>query len=330
MMDRRAFLGTLALLAASLPAEGQPRGGRMYRIGVLSPGRVPSYMAPFVETLQDLGWTETQDFMLEYRLSGETQEAADTGARELVALKADVIVTLVTGNAIAAQRATTEIPIVMLTSGYPVEVGLAKSYARPGGNITGNTAFAGTEVFGKHIEILKLLLPRLRRLSVLWGYIPPFVHPREGELALAELKQAANTLGVTIRLFTTRRMEDVESALTRLSRSNSDAVYVSGGSVHLQAATRIVDVSRVRRLPTMTDVGPVFQAGMLLSYAPVPAVLAQQAARLVDRILLGARPSELPIERPAKLSLMINLKTAKALGLTIPPSLLQRADRVIE
>jgi putative ABC transport system substrate-binding protein len=147
---------------------------------------------------------------------------------------------------------------------------------------------------------------------------------------LGELKQAANNLGVTVRVLETRRMEDVEPTLRTVSAEQTDALYVSGGSVHVQAAKRIVEFARERRLPTMTDVRTVFQAGMLLTYSPSPAVLARQAARFLDRILQGVRPSELPIERPSKVDLIINLKTAKNLGLTIPPSLLLRADQVLE
>jgi putative tryptophan/tyrosine transport system substrate-binding protein len=245
-------------------------------------------------------------------------------------LKVDVIVTLVTGNAIAAKRATAVIPIVMMVSGYPVEVGLAESYARPGGNVTGNTAYAGAEVFGKHVEILRLLVPHMRLLAVLWGYVPPFVHDAEGRLALDELKGAAKILGVSLRVRETRKMEDVESALRAVSREQADALYVSGGSVHLQASAQIVEFARKRRLPTMTDVRPVFNAGFLVTYSPDPAMLARQAAGYVDRILRGTPPGELPIERPSRLNLVINLKTAKALGLTIPQSLLVRADEIIQ
>lgn len=330
MMDRRRFLAlALSSLVAPLEVEAQ-QAGKVYRIGVLAPVSVPIYMTPFIEGLRELGWVEGRDFTLESRFSGDTPDGADTAARELVALKVDVIVTLVTGNAFAARRATAEIPIVMMASGYPVEVGLVKSYARPGANVTGNTAYAGTEVFGKHMEILQTLQPHLRRLAVLWGYVPPFVHVGEGELALDELKRAAKSLGVATRIWKTRSMEDVESALKGVSTEHPDALYVSGGSVHVQAAARIAEFARERRLPTMTDVRPVFQAGMLVTYAPNPAVLAWQAARFVDRILRGARPGELPIERPSKVDLLINLKAAKALGLTIPPSLLLRADQVIE
>ena len=250
-----------------------------------------------------------------------------------LALKVDVIVTIVTGNAAAAKRATAEIPIVMMTSGYPVEVGLVKSYARPGGNVTGNSIYAGEGLFAKHPEILKMAVPHLARLAVLWNYIPPIVEVGEGELALAELKRAATTLGMAVRVWETRRSEDVESALAAISADRPDALYVTGGTVHAQPQTadRIVKFAEERRLPTMTDfAGAVFSAGILMTYSANLRELGRQTARLVDRILRGARPADLPIERPSKFDLIINLKTAKALGLTIPPSLLLRADQVIE
>lgn len=290
VMDRRTFLWgmTLGVIALPLAASAQ-RGGKVYRIGVLSALPAPIYMTPFVEGLRELGWVEGPDFTLEPRFTGDTPEKADRFARELAAQKVDVIVTLATGNAVAAMRASAEIPIVMLASGYPVEVGLVKSYARPGGNVTGNSIYAGTELFGKHVEILKTLLPRMRRLAVLWGWVPPFAYVGEGELALEELKRAANTLDVGVRVWETRRAEDVEPALRAVSTHQ-----------------------------------------ILVTYSANPATLARQAAASVDRILRGARPAELPIERPSKLDLMINLKAAKAIGLTIPQSLLMRADRVIE
>ena len=332
-MARRWFLrrGALALLGTAVASVAHAqRGAKVYRIGVLSPAQVPAYMTPFIDGLRELGWIEGRDFTLEYRFSSDSPEGADTAARELAARKVDVIVTLVTGNAVAAARATAETPIVMMNSGYPVEIGLAKSYARPGGNVTGNTAYAGTQVFGKHVELLKVLLPRLRRLLVLWGYLPPFVHAREGELALEDLKRAASSLGVTTRVLETRGVEDVESALRAIPAEHADALYVSGGSVHLRLSPRIGQFARERRLPTMTDVRPVFEAGLLLTYSPSPALLARQAAGFVDRILRGAQPGELPIERPSKVDLIINRSVAKAIGLTIPPSLVLRADHVID
>ena len=330
-MDRRTFLSVLSsgLLAVARGADAQ-RGGKVYRIGVLFSLPAPLAMPRFIEGLRELGWIEGHDFTVESRFTGEAPERADRAAHELVAQKVDVILTSGTGNAVAAMRATAEIPIVMMASGYPVEVGLVGSYARPGGNVTGNSIYAGTELFGKHVEILKTLLPRLRRLAVLWGWLPPVTYVGEGELALDELKRAANTLDVGLRVWETRRVEDVESALKAISTDRADALYVSGSPVNRRTAAKIVEFARKERLPTMTDVRPLFEAGILMTYSANPETLARQAAGFVDRILRGARPADLPIERPSKLELLINLKTAKALGLTIPQSLLQRADQVIE
>jgi putative ABC transport system substrate-binding protein len=329
-MDRREFISIVTFgLLAPLAAEAQP-AAKVYRIGVLSSRQAPTYMTPFVDGLRELGWLEGRDFTLEYRFSGDTPEGAPAAARELAIQKVDVIVTIATGNAVAAMRATTEIPIVMLASGYPVEMGLVKSYARPGGNVTGNSIYAGTELFGKHVEILRTLLPRMRRLAVLWGWVPPFAYVGEGELALDELKRAANIVGVGLRVWETHRVEDVESALEVMPRAHAEALYVSGSPVHQRTAGRIVEVARRQRLPTMTDSPALFPAGILITYSANPATLARQAAAFVDRILRGTRPAELPIERPSKLDLVINLKTARTLGLTIPSSLLQRADQVIE
>ena len=241
-------LAVLALLAAEAQTSS-----RVYRLGVLSPGAFPIYMSPFVDGLREHGWVEGRDFTLERRVVATYPGGADAAARDLVAQKVDVIVTLVTGNAMAAMRATTEIPIVMIVSGYPVEVGLAKSYARPGGNVTGNTAYAGTALFGKHVEILKTLLPRMRRLAVLWGYLPPFVHAGEGELALGELKRAAQDLGVTVRVWETRRTEDVDSALKVLAMESSERSTSLGVRFMLRKPRESADLRRLggcRRLRT--------------------------------------------------------------------------------
>jgi putative ABC transport system substrate-binding protein len=330
-MDRRTFLAGMALGATCLPLPANAqRDGKVYRIGVLFPLPSPVYMTPFVEALRELGWAEGADFALESRFTGDALGGADTAARELAAQKVDVIVTSGTGSAVAAMQATSEIPIVMIASGYPVEVGLAKSYARPGRNVTGNSIHAGTELFGKHVEILKTLLPRMRRLAVLWGWVPPFAYVGEGELALGELKRAANSLHVGLRIWETRRAEDVETVLRAVATEQADALYVSGSPQHRQSATAIVEFARKRRLPTMTDSPGLFPAGILITYSANPATLARQAAASVDRVLRGARPADLPIQRPSKLDLMINLKMAKAIGVIVPQSLLLRADHFIE
>ena len=331
---RRWFLtgAPLAMLAPAVAsvAYGQ-RGPKVYRIGVLSSQGAAVYITPFIVGLHELGWAEGVDFKVERRITDTTPGSIEQAARELVAQNVDVVVTAGTGHVAAAIRASEKVPIVMIASGYPVEVGLVKSYARPGGNVTGNSIYVGVELFGKHLEILKALLPRMRRLAVFWNWVPPYAYVGEGELALEELKRSATALSIDVRVWETRRPEDLAMALSALSKEYADALYVSGGGVHGEGATRIAEFARRHRLATITDSPALFRAAeILMTYSANPAKLARQAATFVDRILRGAHPSELPIERPLKLDLIINLKTAKALGLSIPPSLLLRADQIIE
>jgi putative ABC transport system substrate-binding protein len=219
----------------------------------------------------------------------------------------------------------------MLTSGYPVEVGLAASLARPGSNVTGNTIYAGSELWAKYVELFRELLPTLRRLGVLWDYLPPIVEVGEADLPLAELRKGAEALGIALRIWKIQSTEEVNRALAALAREPLDALFCTGGPIVSKNAPQIIDVALKQRLPTMTDFGTtlVRQGGLMASSANV-AELTRQAAYFVDRILRGAKPADLPIQRPAKFDLMINMKTAKALGLTIPPSLLMRADEVIQ
>ena len=268
-LHRRVFLQMATLGSILSPcATSAQRPGKPYRIGMLGLSRDhPTLTVPFFEGLREAGWVEGRDFSVEFRPTGGDPVRADGSARELAALKVDVIVTYVTGNAVAARRATTEIPIVMMSSGYPVEVGLAKSYARPGGNVTGNTNYAGTGVFGKYVEILKTLVPHLTQLAVLWNYIPPFVEVAEGEMALTELKEAAATLGITLRVWEIRTTrEDVEAALAGISATRMDALYVTAGTGQPGIAERIVHFAQERRLPAMTEfAGNLTRAGILIT-----------------------------------------------------------------
>ena len=326
---RRWFLTRLPLGMLAAPVNAAGQAAKMYRVGVMFP-RDHTMFPPLVTALAERGWVEGKNIAFEFRGGTPPFEPA---ARELVALKVDVIVTILTGRAVAARGVTSTVPIVMMTSGYPVEVGLVKSYARPGENVTGNTIYAGTELFGKHVEILKTIDPRLSRLAVLWGYVPPVAYVGEGELALDELTRAANKLGITVVVWKTPTKEDTERALAGLAHDRADGMYVTGSPAHADSriATRIVKVAIDRRMPSMSDfAGPGFAAGLLVTYSASIGSLARQAAGFVDRIFRGASPADLPIERPSKFDLIFNLKTAKAMGLTIPPSLLLRADQVIE
>jgi putative ABC transport system substrate-binding protein len=327
-MHRREFLQMLTLGTMTVPRAASAESRKAYRIGILAPKptRTGIVFVSFFEALREAGWVERRDIHFELRPTAGDPVRADAAARELAAIPVDVIVTSV--HTAAAARATTQIPIVMMTSGYPVEVGLVKSYARPGGNITGNSVYAGRQLFGKHPEILKMLLPRLSRLAVLWSYVPPIAEVGEGELGLTELEQAAASLGIAVRVWKAWRSEDVEAALTAIQRERPDALYVTAFVVQ-DKLDRVVQFARDQRLPTMTDfAGRVFGAGILMTYSANQLEIGRQTARFVDRILRGARPGDLPIERPSKFDLIINVRTARAIGLTVPSSLLLRADLI--
>jgi putative ABC transport system substrate-binding protein len=251
----------------------------------------------------------------------------------LVALGVDLIVTVTTPLALDVRRASASIPVVMITSGFPVEAGVAASLARPGRNVTGNSVYAGGGIFGKYLEFLKSVRPRLKRLGVFWDWIPPNILLEEVQPAIEEFRASASTLDIVLRFYEIRSTTDLDAALSMLGPGAIDALFATSGPVNGQPrnSARLVQFSTDRKIPTMTDFrGRLFRAGFLMTYSPSPSHLSRKAADYVDRILKGANPGDLPIERPSKFDLIINLKTAKALGLTIPESLLQRADQVIE
>jgi putative ABC transport system substrate-binding protein len=333
MLSRRRFLqgGSAGLLVLPKPVSGQPEAKR-YRIGLLSASPAPFFMEPFSAEFRDLGWHEGSHFTWERRFTGGRPESAFKLARELVDLRADVILTMITGNALAAQQASTRIPVVMVSSGYPVEAGLAESLSRPGRNVTGNTSHV-EGLFGKYPEFLRVLSPQLSRLAVVWDYLPPAATTREEELALDEMAHAARRMGITVSVRRVRGKADVDGALTAFASAGIGALFVTSGPVHAQpeVAQLIAGFAQRRRIPTMTDfAGAFFNQGGLMAYSASPAALGRRAAHFVDRILRGANPGDLPIERPSKFDLIINLKMAQAIGLTIPQSLLLRADQLIE
>jgi ABC-type uncharacterized transport system substrate-binding protein len=332
MIIRRAFIGSVTggLLAAPLAGEAQ-EAGKVYRIGWLTVFPGPALRGLFVEAMRKQGWVEGRDFVLEERFTFENPQNAMAFAVELIGLKADVLVTITTGMAVAAKRASRTIPIVMLTSGYPVEAGLAASLARPGANVTGNTSYAGTALWAKYVELLRELLPGLRRLGVLFDYLPPVLEVGEADLGLAEMRKGAAALRVALRALNIRSTEELTRALAALAREPVDALFCTTGPFLTANASRIIDFALEQRLPTMTDFATtLFLQGCLMAYSANLAELARQAASYVERILRGAKPADLPIQRPAKFDLIINMKTAKALGLTIPQSLLLRADQLFE
>jgi putative ABC transport system substrate-binding protein len=327
-MERRAFVaGVMAFLTAPLAAEAQ-QTKNVRRIGVISTVELgdPDRKV-FVDGMRERGWIEGDSFVLEIRAHGGALTRVEGLTRELIGLNAEVLLVYGDPVAIAARRASAALPIVMVTSGYPVEAGLATSLAKPGGNVTGSSAYAGTELWGKYVELLWEAKPATKSLALLWDYLPP-TFPTESPI-LEEMSRGSQRLGITVRRFEIRSSDDVQKAFDALSRQPVDALFITSGPVNF-LRKEIFEFATKHRLVTMTDYVWPGEAQPMLTYTPSRIAMARRAAYFVDRILRGARPGDLPIEQPAKFELVINLKTAKALGLTIPPSLLLRADQVIE
>jgi putative ABC transport system substrate-binding protein len=323
-VDRRAFIaGTLGLLAAPLAAEAQPTT-KIPRIGILRAGPFPDPLVDaFRQGLRDLGYIEGQNLHLEYRSAEGRDERLPGLATELVRLPVDVIVAS-GSEALLAKRATTSIPIVMPIAADPVGTGLVASLARPGGNVTG-FAFQSEELPGKWVELLKEAFPRLARAAVLWH--PPTT--LGGQLRVSEV--AARSLGVRLQTLKVQRSDDLPVAFADARKERAEVLIALASPFFFAHRTRLVELAARHRLPTMYFQREfVVGSGGLMSYGPNLRDLFRRAAGYVDKILKGAKPADLPVEQPTKFELVVNLKTAKALGLTIPPSVLARADEVIQ
>ena len=323
-------LGTLALalvlLAAPLAAEGQPPG-RLSRIGFLGNSTAPleaNLVGPFREGLRDLGYVEGRNVLIEYRWAEGKYERFPALIAELTALNVDLIVTAGTPASLAVKKATTSIPLVMVAVGDPVATGLVASLGRPGGNITGLTSIAA-EIEGKRLELLREVLPRVSHVAVLWNAASPVQVIQE-----RETRAAAQVLGMKYLSLGVRTREEIEEAFAALVRERPGALLVLADRLFLHHRARIMDFAAQHRLPGVHAYRELVEAGGLMSFGPSYAGMHRRAAYFVDRILKGAKPGDLPVERPARFELIINLKAAKVLGLTIPPSLLLRADEVIE
>jgi putative ABC transport system substrate-binding protein len=326
MIDRRTFVTRVAfgLAAAPQAALAQP-AGRLYRIGYLTPGSNAIDLESFQAGLSGLGWVEGRSFVIEKRFGATTQEGLRTLAAELAAIHVDVIVTISTPAALAAKQVTSTIPIVMAGSSDPVELGLVASLARPGGNITGLTNNPGDHFVRKLIELLKEAAPGVSHVGVLWDS----TNRAEADL-LASLQAAASALGMTVLDGDARDATAIPVALTSLVRAGANGLYVSPSSVNASQTRLVVDFALARRLPSIFGDKRFVSEGGLMSYWIDWRDLRRRSAVYVDKILKGAKPADLPVEQPTKLEMVINLKTAKALGLTIPQSLLLRADEVIQ
>jgi putative ABC transport system substrate-binding protein len=329
-MNRRTFLSALSgsLLAAPLAAEAQP-AGKVYRIGLLipapapAPGVMPPIVVPaFLAGMRERGWLENQGFVLETRYAEGRLERLPELAAELVRLKVDVIVAMGTPATMAVKQATTTIPVVFGLVGDPVGSGVVPNLARPGGNVTGMSVYL-PEVQGKALEILKEALPRAELVV-----ITSDPDNRAQSLADAHADAVAKARGVRLHRVDVRHMSDYEAAFKMAVSQRADAVLVSP---QLPLPKQMADFAVSHRLPIMTLItAPGAQVGQFIIYGPRFADQVHRVAGYVDRILKGARPGDLPVEQADRFELTVNLKTAKALGLTIPQSLLQRADQVID
>jgi putative ABC transport system substrate-binding protein len=319
-------LAVLGLLAAPLAAEAQP-AGRVPRIGILPGGplapRVHQWDA-FRQTLRELGYTEGQNIILEFRPPAREGDPFENLAADLVRLKVDVIVATSERAIRAARQATSTIPIVMCPSRDPVREGFVASLARPGGNITGLSILT-VDLTGKRLEILREIVPKASRVAVLWT---PGPGGAEDQFRAAEL--AARALGVELVSLEASRDDDLEKAFEAAARSGAGALLVLGSPNFFGLRARITELSQKRRLPGMYWLPSFAHAGGLVVYGPSDTEYYRRAAMYVDRILKGAKPADLPVEQPMKFELIINLKAARALGLTIPRAVLLRADQVIE
>jgi putative tryptophan/tyrosine transport system substrate-binding protein len=333
VIDRRTFLGVIAggLLAAPLAADAQP-AGKIYRIGILGnvplndPGGARLWEA-FIHGLRDLGYVEGRNLVVVYRSAEGKHERLPALAAELVALKVDVIVAPNTPAALAAKQATMTLPIVFIGAGEPVTSGLVTSLARPGGNVTGLSVLS-TDLVGKWLELLQQVVPGVRRVAALWQ--PGAMDERTERDMFKRAEVAARTLGVRLQFVEARGPADFETAFSEMTRASAGALTVRPAPMFISERRRLVDLAAKNRLPAVYAWREFVDAGGLMAYGPTGADLYERAAAYVDKILRGAKAADLPVEQPTKFELSINLKTAKALGLTIPPSLLLRADQVIE
>jgi putative ABC transport system substrate-binding protein len=323
MMITRAALAALALLAAPLAAPAQ-QPGKTARIGFLFFVTSPSLDEAFRQGLHELGYVEGQNIAIEYRSAEGKDERLPGLAAELVRLKVDVIVAASPPATEAAKGATSTIPIVFAVSGDPVAAGLVASLARPGGNITGLATISG-DVLGKQLELLKGVAPKVSRVAVLQNPSNP-----GHALMLPQAEGAARALGVQLQVLKARTPSEIEAAFAAMSSQRAGGVLVLRDALFRAQRAQIVALAAKRRLPAVYGLREEAEAGGLMAYGASVPHMFRRAATYVDKILKGAKPADLPVEQPTKFELVINLKTAKALGLTIPSSLLGQADQVIQ
>jgi putative ABC transport system substrate-binding protein len=325
---RRRFLiaAVTAVLATPLASLAQQKG-KIWRIGVLetiSPALNAANFDAFRQGLRELGYVEGQNVVIEYRSADGRQERFPDLATELVRLKVDLIVTRGAPASLAAKNSTRTIPVVIAATADPVGSGIVASLARPGGNVTGLSAY-NVELYAKRVELLRELVPSLARIAGLFNMSNPVV-PSQWK----EVERGARSLGVQLQLLDVRNPEDLGRAFDAATRQRADALVVAVDALTQSNRQLIVDLAAKHRLPAIYGSDEFVYSGGLITYTVSFPHLYYRAATYVDKILKGAKPGDLPVEQPTKFELVINMKTAKALGITIPQSILVRADRVIE
>jgi putative tryptophan/tyrosine transport system substrate-binding protein len=329
MMGRRVFITMVAgsILAAPLAAAA-PQPGKVYHIGhvsLTSSEDMAPYLQAFEEGLRELGYLKGRDFIIESRSANGNAELMNEAAVELVRLNVDVILTGVNQGIVAARQATTTIPIVMVYAIDPIGAGFIKSLAHPGGNITGGTFEASPQIYGKQLEYLQQINPKLRRVAFLWN--PAATAARAYWEAT---KDGARQLNLEVQSVEVRKLKDFDGGFAAISRRRAEAMIVVADPVTLLARTRIAQSAARHAVPVVASRTEFVEAGALLSYGPHPIERWRRAAVYVDKLLKGANAAELPVEQPSTFELVINLKVAKSLGLTIPQLLLLQADKVIQ
>ena len=325
-MRRIGFVLAVSLALTQIVAEAQ-QAGKVYRIGVLetrSAALNAANLDAFRVGLQELGYKEGQNFEIVYRSSEGRNERFPNLVSELIRLKVDLILTRGTPAALAAKSAARTVPVVMASSGDPVATGLVASLARPGGNVTGLSNY-NVEIYAKRIELLRELLPRLTRVASLFNIGNPI-----NRIQWKEVEQAAQALGIQPQLLDVRRPEDLPRAFDAAAKEHAEALIVAIDGLTQSNLRPIAELAAKQRLPSIFGNKEYVNFGGLIGYGPSDPHLYQRAAVDVDKILRGAKPADLPVEQPTQFELVINLKTAKALGLTIPQSILVRADEIIQ